>query len=233
LKALRRLNETLPREERIRVVLGDPPIPWSEVRNAQDYHRYGDRDGFYAETTRREVLAKGRRGLLVYGFAHWREKAPLDPAFPKMEPTAAERLNDSHPGALFTIVPLSATEEVLKELGLGGAPNLTILGGTELGSRSYSVIMPKGLKVRVTENGEQVWKPVWEMPWPPMQEVVDGLLWLGGDKDMVDPSPTLYLEPAYQEELRRRAAILSEVRGFDFVQELQDLVNEARASKPH
>ncbi|HZI12088.1 MAG TPA: hypothetical protein VE153_17010 [Myxococcus sp.] len=233
LKALRRLNETLPREERVRMVLGDPAIPWPEVHNAQDFSHYEDRDGFFAEVTRREVLDKGRRGLLVYGSAHWMEKGPLDPAYPKRDPNAAERLNTSHPGALFTLNPLRATGELVKELGLGEAPALIVLGGTKLGARSYSGVVPRSLKVRVEENGETVWKALWEMPWPPMRDVVDGLLWLGADTSRVDPSPELYLDPAYQKELRRRAAILSEVHGSDHGAELQELVDEAlRGSVP-
>ncbi len=232
LKAIRRLNETLPRGERVRVVLGDPAIPWSEVRNAQEFSLYEDRNGFFAEAARREVLAKGRRGLLVYGNAHWMEKGPLDPAFPKMKPNAAVLLNGSHPGALFTIMSLPASGEVVKELGIDDSPGLLVLGGTGLGERSYALIAPRG-KVQVVENGERVWKPIWEMPWPPMRDVVDGLLWLGGDKARVDPSPEIYLEPAYQNELRRRAAILSEVYGFDLGEELQALIDEARSSRPH
>ena len=233
LKAIRRLNETLPRAARVRVVLGDPAIPWSEVRTAQDFSRYEDRDGFFAEATRREVLARGRRGLLVYGSAHWMEKGPTDPAYPKMNPNAAQLLNGSHPGALFTILPLSATEEVLKEIGIANSPNLVVLSGSELGERSYSVIAPRGVRIQVVENGEPVSKPLWKMSWPPMRDVVDGLLWLGGDKTRVEPSPELYLEPAYQNELRRRAAILSEVHGSDYASELQSLVDEARSAKPH
>jgi hypothetical protein len=209
------------------VILGDPAIPWPEVHTAQDFSRYEDRDGFFAEVTGREVLDKGRRGLLVSGSAHWMEKGPLDPAYPKRDPNTAERLNGSHPGALFTLNPLRATEERVKELGLGEAPALLVLGGTELGGKSYSVVVPRSLKVRVEENGEPVSKALSEMPWPPMREVVDGLLWLGADTSRVDPSPDIYLDPAYQKELRRRAAILSEVHGFEYEAELQDLVDEA------
>ncbi|RUO93081.1 hypothetical protein D7Y11_11375 [Corallococcus sp. AB018] len=231
LKAIRRLNETLPRAERVRVVLGDPPIPWSEVRNARDYKAYEDRDGFFAETTRHEVLAKGRRGLLVAGSAHFMEKGPRDPAFPKMEPNTAEHLNGTQPGTLFTVLVLPAREAVQKELGLGEASSLIVLGQTDLGARSYAVIMPRAVSIQVVENGEKVMKPLWRMSWPPMRDVVDGLLWLGMGRDRVDPPAELYLEPAYQHELRRRAAILSEVNGGDYAQDLQSLIDEARAAK--
>ncbi len=159
------------------------------------------------------------------------EKGSSDPAFPKMKPNAAVLLNGSHPGALFTLQPLSATEEVVKELGIDESPNLVVLGESELGARSYSVLVPRGVRIQVIENGERVRKPISELPWPPMREVMDGLLWLGGDKTRVDPSPEIYLEPTYQNELRRRAAILSEVHGADHGQELQELVDAARSSR--
>jgi hypothetical protein len=71
--AVRAANLKLPRERRIRVLLGDPPIDWSRVRSREDIAYYLPfRDQFYASVVRYEVLAKGRRALLIMGGLHFR-----------------------------------------------------------------------------------------------------------------------------------------------------------------
>ena len=70
-RAVRDLNTSLPRDRQLRILLGDPPINWSEVRTADDYRTWLlRRDSHPAELIQREVLAKGRRALVVYGDGH-------------------------------------------------------------------------------------------------------------------------------------------------------------------
>ncbi len=70
-RAVRTLNTTLPRDRRLRVVLGDPPIDWATVRTLEDVRnaRVG-RSRHPADVVLREVLAKGRRALVLYGAGH-------------------------------------------------------------------------------------------------------------------------------------------------------------------
>jgi hypothetical protein len=71
--AVRAVNLKLPKERRIRVLLGDPPIDWSRVHSREDIAYYLPfRDQFYASVVRYEVLAKGRRALLIMGGLHFR-----------------------------------------------------------------------------------------------------------------------------------------------------------------
>jgi hypothetical protein len=75
-RAVRDLNRSLPRDRRLRILLGDPPIDWSEVRNIDDYRAWlRRRDSHPAELIQREVLAKGRRALVVYGDGHFQARA--------------------------------------------------------------------------------------------------------------------------------------------------------------
>jgi hypothetical protein len=70
-RAVRDVNRSLPPERRLRVLLGDPPIDWREIRTADDYRPWlMQRDSHPAELIQREVLAKGRRALVVYGDGH-------------------------------------------------------------------------------------------------------------------------------------------------------------------
>ena len=74
-RAVRALNAALPRDRRLRVLLGDPPIDWATVRTLEDLResRVG-RSRHPADVILREVLAKGRRALVLYGAGHlWRQ----------------------------------------------------------------------------------------------------------------------------------------------------------------
>ena len=62
--------------------------------------------------------------------------------------------------------------------------------------------------------------------WPPFGDVVDGVLFIG-DQTLLYPPPSIYLDPDYQRELRRRIAIIKEFSGQDFGPGLDDLIKEA------
>jgi hypothetical protein len=71
--AVRAVNQKLPKERRLRIVLGDPPIDWDQVRSKEDVGPYLPfRPGFYAQTVRYEVIAKKRKALLIMGSGHFR-----------------------------------------------------------------------------------------------------------------------------------------------------------------
>jgi hypothetical protein len=68
--AVRALNQSLPADRKIRILLGDPPFDWSKVQTVHDLSR-DDRDKFVADLIVRESLAKQRRVLIVYGHIHY------------------------------------------------------------------------------------------------------------------------------------------------------------------
>ena len=75
-RAVRDVNRSLPPERRLRILLGDPPIDWREIRTADDYRPWlMRRDSHPAELIQREVLAKGRRALVVYGDGHFQARS--------------------------------------------------------------------------------------------------------------------------------------------------------------
>jgi hypothetical protein len=72
LVAVRDVNQSRPKERRIRVLLGDPPIDWESIKTPEDINRnYPLRGPHAAEVIRREVLARGRKALVVYGDGHF------------------------------------------------------------------------------------------------------------------------------------------------------------------
>ena len=64
------MNMSLPPERRLRVLLGDPPIDWDKVHTLEELRKWLNRDAHAVDVIRREVLAKGRRALVIYGDEH-------------------------------------------------------------------------------------------------------------------------------------------------------------------
>jgi len=62
-------------------------------------------------------------------------------------------------------------------------------------------------------------------------EAVDGILYVGDKETSLYPSPTIYLDAAYQKELRRRAAIIKAHSGQDFLPVIDELVKAAHQGR--
>jgi len=211
----------------VRVVLGDPPIDWSKVETKKDFGAFSDRDGFFAGAVEREVLARNHHALLIAGELHALRKMPEGEKDAPLESTVVQLIERKHPGVLFTVT-LVTTEAAAQTLKMGPPPSFRVIRGSELEHADFGPIAPAWTATPVVVNGKHDWKLDPAKSWPPMGEVVDGILYLGGDQTKLFPSPTIYLEPAYQQQLRRRAAIIKEYNGQDFLPTLDDLVKEAQ-----
>ena len=70
-RAVRAVNMSLPKDKKLRILLGDPAVDWDN-----DPKRSFDRDGHAAELIKREVLDKKRRALVIYGDFHFFRRQP-------------------------------------------------------------------------------------------------------------------------------------------------------------
>lgn len=208
----------------VRLVLGDAPIDWSKVRTAEDLRAVPGRDASFADVVEREVLDRRHKGLIVAGGFHALKGAPR--GAPTQE-SASQILERRHPGALFSIapVPSAAAAELY---AMRAAPSFRRVRGGPLERAAFDPIGPGWRATLVEVNGRHEWKRESSSGWPPLGEVTDGLLFYGGDATALFPPPAIYLEPGYQDELRRRAAIIKAENGQDFVTVLDELVEEAR-----
>jgi hypothetical protein len=128
-RAVRAVNATLPGERQLRVLLGDPPVDWNSSRSILEQIRdFGTRDAFPLPLVLREVVAKRRRALLIYGDGHF-----------SRNPDAATRsivaLLESTGTPVFSI-NTNADNADLAELQPGIAkwpePSLALIRGTTL-----------------------------------------------------------------------------------------------------
>ncbi|HEY1951879.1 MAG TPA: hypothetical protein VGG76_03645 [Gemmatimonadaceae bacterium] len=70
LAAIRDVNRALPPGRRIRVLAGDTPIDWNRLHSQADWNRLGDNNVTFANVIEKEVIAKGRKALVVLGNNH-------------------------------------------------------------------------------------------------------------------------------------------------------------------
>jgi hypothetical protein len=209
----------------VRLVLADPPLDWSLINGPRDLEPFADRDGSYAAVVEREVIAKHHRALLIAGELHALKKIPNDMHDDPDELDAAQLIERAHPGILFSVatVPLP---NAAKALALSAAPSFRVVHGSPLEQADFQLTDWQSTVTRTSVDGKPAWKVEPPKHWPRMGEAVDGLLYVGGNTS-VYPSPTIYLDRAYQHELRRRATIIKEWNGQDFITGIDALVREA------
>lgn len=69
--AVRAVNQSLPEEQKLRILLGDPPIDWSQVQDRSDVEPYqAQRGSHFAQVVTDEVLDQGLQALVIIGGAH-------------------------------------------------------------------------------------------------------------------------------------------------------------------
>jgi len=207
---VRKVNEELPRERRIRVLLGDPDVDFSKVHTAADFaelDKGANRDAFYAAVVEREVIARGRRAVLIAGADHLRRGVHANTG--RDHPTVATLLTRRHPGELFIFYPLpfgydqgveAAVEEALRPWPRPSAAHLT---GSWLGAQR--------VPHRALARGST------------FQDQVDAVIWFGPATTLTAsrPSPELYRSGDYAAQLRRRSELLSEYfdEPIDYIEE--------------
>lgn len=189
--AVRALNATRPAARPVRVLLGEPPIDWSRLQTADELRAWqaapeSSRDRFAAELIRREVLARQRRALLLYGAGHVFRK----PA----EQSIVTLLESSRP-RVFTIWTNAAAEMSTMQADVAGWPvrSLARIRNTTLGKVGFSAYLGP--------NAGHV-PPEWLVP---MEEQFDAVLYLGPLASMILERPPVWPcdEPALPERLRR------------------------------
>ena len=69
---VREINRGLPPERRVHVWLGEPVIDWTTVKTHADWEHFDRlRDSHAADLIEREILARGKKALVIYGAAHF------------------------------------------------------------------------------------------------------------------------------------------------------------------
>lgn len=189
--AVRDVNRTLAPERRLRVWLGEPPLDWTEMRTAEQFTAWeaeakNDRDRFAADLIQREVLARKRSALLLYGAGHFLRKVVSRSIVTLLE---AEKV------PVFTIWTSAASElsTLQPDVATWKSPSLTMIKGTPLGATSITEYLGP--------NAGAV-PPEWVAP---MEQQFDAVLYVGPLSAITFSRPPLWrcAEPAFPERIRR------------------------------
>jgi len=189
LAAVRGVNATLPKEKRLRVLLGDPPIAWEFVRNRSDLRRWNmQRDAHAYAVLKRESLSKNRKALIIYGDGHFQGRG-----FPALSLT---RLIERDKVKIFTIsTKYGNLIKLQPSVKSWKAPSFARLRGTVLGKKFYAQYYPMPPA------------PGWNTVL--MEDQFDGVVYLGPNQPTMTLMPkSLCLDAAY---MKMRIARLNAV----------------------
>jgi hypothetical protein len=200
-RRVRAVNATLPPHRRTRVLLGDPPFDWSRVTTPNQVP--STRNTYPASVIAQQVLAKGRRALLIYGGLHLLHNS-AQPGTSIV--SLVEQQTGVHTYVILDLMPLTGDPDGVIT-SLAAYPRGTVIptAGTWLGRTSAGNILPGVLQA---QNGQP---PAIVNPWcgQTLGQLVDAGLYLGQAADVTAswPNPAIYLDPTYWAELQRRNTI--------------------------
>jgi hypothetical protein len=192
-RAVRTINGSLPRERQLRVLAGDPPIEWEKIQTRKQTIEV-ERDRFAADLIQREVLAKQRRALLVWGGTHFIRRSVVGDAT-RTPSSIVGLLGPSAQSAIFSIWTHTSGAELPSlqpDIASWRVPAMAMTRGTTLGNAPYrSYITAKG--------GDG----------PRMEDQFDALLYLGPLSSITFArlAPSLCADPQYMTMRLGRLAI--------------------------
>jgi hypothetical protein len=241
-RAVRTVNASKPPENRIRILLGDPPLDWEMVRSRTDVDRWvGDRDRYPAELIQREVLAKGRRAMVVYGDGHLQRKNIVtnyeslelaNPVTARVEDLADTLVNllERAGAKVFTVWTNTSADLVSLQPDVSSwpRPTLTLLQGTVLGAADFAFYYPAPVVRLTRRDGRMTPLPREEWRELPTAEQFDALLYLGPPSSITFASIAMSRcnDPDYMRMRSERLAIMGNSPG-----ELERLKQACAASK--
>jgi hypothetical protein len=220
---VRRINQSLAPGKKLRVLAGDPPIDWSKVKTGRDFG-HGQflmvRDANIASVMEKEVLAKHRSALMLFGTAHLFHG----------ESTAVGIYEKNYPGVTLVIADhvgfgnwtaaAKYNNEFEARMASWPVPSLVQqMKGTWLLDLLDMTYSSGNIVFGVTDGGKLPTGPAKakgtfaELPPEALlkfSEKVDAYLYLG-PRDLLlnEPTPSaIFLDTDYMTELERRTAIL-------------------------
>ncbi len=215
---IRRMNQKLTPEKKIRVLAGDPPIDWSKVKSREDFWQFLTmRDSSIASVMEKEVLSKHRKALMVFGTAHLYHHGGADAGFK----SAVELYEERYPGVTMVIESgnFSLLAKYNEQFELRAAfwpiPSLVAdLTGTWLADWLDKTRNSAGVAVVIATTGKDGQRI--ESPESPrnaasgFSKKVDAYLYLGPQELLLkEPRPAeIFLNKDYMAEVQRRAAIM-------------------------
>jgi hypothetical protein len=192
---VRKVNEKLPPEKRIRLIAAEPPIDWSKIKTGDEMAPFlAARCTHAVDVMKSEVLGKNRKTFIIYGGAHFYRSSNVVDIAGRLRTSLEEVMQRR----LFTILPLSGDDEYSrnfqKEFGVDKLPFFLHVKESEL---SW---IP----------GDQFFGEAWGT----LAGFTDGVLFFGIQTDEVAEYDSVAAnDTTYQNEKNRRILIRDEAFG--------------------
>jgi len=202
---VRAINQKLPPGKRLRMLAGDPPIDWDQVKSSQNTAKFSDRDASIASVMEKQVLSKHRKALMLFGNFHLMHGAGVGAG------NAVTIYEKDYPNRTFIISDLGNFDTGLPTLSSSSfaswpVPSLARAKGTWVGALGLGHFYPATVW---TDNDCNVHDELPKNEQKPMADLVDAFLYLGPqDLRLVEPMPAdIALDVDYMTELLRRETL--------------------------
>jgi hypothetical protein len=218
-RQIRRINAGRPTDRRLRILLGDPPIDWSNVQTRADHFAWlAQRDSYPAALIQTEILGKRRKGLIIYGHLHFQRRnvgSNFEMGDWRAE-TIVSLIERAGPTRVFTIWRQEELlTSVFPEASSWPVPALAQVAGTTLGAIDVGRLTPFPPRVRVV-NGKTEPVPKDQYATLPVAQQLDAVLYLGpASREPIAPSAEPCKRPGFLEERLRRILTLTGIPKFE------------------
>jgi hypothetical protein len=212
LQAVRVANSSRRDAPPLRVLLGEPPVDWAEVRADEDVRDAREmRPSFTAATIQVEVLARQRRALLLYPL-HQLQRRSIFTNYEMGDwraQTPVSLIESATPHRIFTIWQAAETlANMQSDVQSWPIPSLAVVRGTTLGALDFADHFWKAPRFAI-RGGKPV--PVPQSEWRSMraEDQFDAVLYLGPPATLTEIplSQTVCTEPGYLEMRLARLAL--------------------------
>lgn len=178
---IRRINQRLAPAKRLRVIGGEPALDWTAITTEEirRWFRSGERDSSMARIIAREVLAKERKALVLYGGGH---------LYHQMDGTGVSIYERQYPGRTLVIELLVSCPGPFSETS------------REMERRATAWPVPSLALIQNTSFADM------RDMWGRVGDNIDAMLYLGpGDLALRQSTPAdVVVDSTYMAELRQR-----------------------------
>lgn len=208
---IRDVNAALPPERKLRVLLGDPPMDWDNVRNKADFRKWVvQRDSYPADLVRREVLVRDRRALLVWANGHlMRQEILTNYDMSHWQAQTIVSLLERSGTPVFTVRADGDLTKWQADTASWKPFSLTLVRGTPIGAADFSDF--ESVRERYRIRGDEDFVPLPREQWVSrrLEEIVDAILYVGREPRTTAPiAADLCADPAYLKMRVDRIALI-------------------------
>ena len=192
--AVRSVNATLPKEKKLRVLLGDPPVAWESMRKRSDLRRWNmQRDPHAFAVLKRESLSRNRRALVIYGDGHFQGRG--------FKANSLTNLIERNGTSMVTVsMQYGGLIKLQPSVAAWKTPSLAMIRGTTIGQKYYAQFYPLPPA------------PGWNTV--RMQDQFDAVVYLGAKPPTMTLIPkSLCLDAAYMKMRLARLDLMASASG--------------------